>query len=141
MPDTVTTVERSERRAGDRDRDRAFELLRRAAGEGQLDVPELEERLDTAAAAKTHGELRALTADLSLRSRGRHPRRDGRAKARAEAAVYVRVMALLVLIWALTGFGYFWPAWPMLGWGIPLALRVRPWSFAGRRALAARPGS
>jgi hypothetical protein len=32
--------------------------------------------------------------------------------------VYLAVNALLVLIWALTSAGYFWPAWPMLGWGI-----------------------
>jgi hypothetical protein len=27
-------------------------------------------------------------------------------------------MALLVVIWALTGMGYFWPIWPAVGWGI-----------------------
>jgi hypothetical protein len=30
------------------------------------------------------------------------------------------VMVLLVVIWAVTGAGYFWPVWPMLGWGIGL---------------------
>ena len=31
-------------------------------------------------------------------------------------------MALLVTIWLLTTpGGYFWPVWPMLGWGIGLA--------------------
>jgi hypothetical protein len=29
-------------------------------------------------------------------------------------------MVLLVSIWVLTGAGYFWPVWPMLGWGIPM---------------------
>ena len=24
----------------------------------------------------------------------------------------------LIAIWALTGMGYFWPVWPILGWGI-----------------------
>ena len=33
-------------------------------------------------------------------------------------AVYLAVNALLVLIWAVTSGGYFWPVWPMLGWGI-----------------------
>jgi hypothetical protein len=28
---------------------------------------------------------------------------------------------LLVAIWALTGAGYFWPVWPILGWGLCLA--------------------
>ena len=31
---------------------------------------------------------------------------------------YVAVNAALVAIWALTFTGYFWPIWPMLGWGI-----------------------
>jgi hypothetical protein len=36
-------------------------------------------------------------------------------------AVYLAVNALLVLIWAVTSGGYFWPVWPMLGWGIGVA--------------------
>ncbi len=36
-------------------------------------------------------------------------------------AVYVAVNALLVLIWSVTSGEYFWPVWPMLGWGIGLA--------------------
>ena len=35
--------------------------------------------------------------------------------------VYLAVNALLVAIWAMSSPGYFWPAWPMLGWGIGLA--------------------
>ena len=41
--------------------------------------------------------------------------------------VYVAVNAFLVVIWSMTGAGYFWPVWPMLGWGIAVvihALRV-----------------
>jgi hypothetical protein len=33
-------------------------------------------------------------------------------------AVYLAVNALLVAIWAMTSASYFWPVWPMLGWGI-----------------------
>ena len=37
------------------------------------------------------------------------------------ARVYVLVNLLLVAIWAMTMFGgYFWPMWPMLGWGVGL---------------------
>ena len=32
--------------------------------------------------------------------------------------VYVVVNAAVVAVWALTGGGFFWPAFPMLGWGI-----------------------
>ncbi|MCJ7673435.1 MAG: 2TM domain-containing protein [Acidimicrobiia bacterium] len=35
---------------------------------------------------------------------------------------YLVVNAMLVGIWALTGAGYFWPAWVMLAWGVGLAL-------------------
>ena len=32
--------------------------------------------------------------------------------------VYLAVNALLVIIWAMTSAAYFWPVWPILGWGI-----------------------
>jgi hypothetical protein len=32
--------------------------------------------------------------------------------------IYVAVNAFLVAVWAVTWTGYFWPVWPMLGWGI-----------------------
>ena len=41
---------------------------------------------------------------------------------RTHVLVYVVVNAMLVAIWALTGQGYFWPVWPILGWGIGLVL-------------------
>ncbi|HET9444080.1 MAG TPA: 2TM domain-containing protein [Acidimicrobiales bacterium] len=36
--------------------------------------------------------------------------------------VYVVVNAFLVFVWALTGAGYFWPAWVLGCWGIGLVL-------------------
>jgi len=30
-------------------------------------------------------------------------------------AVYVIVNALLIVIWAFSGQGYFWPIWPIVG--------------------------
>ena len=43
---------------------------------------------------------------------------------RVHVAVYVAVNALLVLIWAVTGAGYFWPVWPILGWGIAIVIHA-----------------
>ena len=43
---------------------------------------------------------------------------------RVHVTVYVAVNALLVLIWAATGAGYFWPVWPMLGWGIAVVIHA-----------------
>ena len=51
-------------RASDADRERAVLTLGRAAGDGRLDVDELEERLQAAYAARTHGELERLLADV-----------------------------------------------------------------------------
>jgi hypothetical protein len=51
-------------RAGDADRDAVAEMLRVAAGEGRIDLSELEERLGLVNNAKTYGELDLLVADL-----------------------------------------------------------------------------
>ena len=37
---------------------------------------------------------------------------------------YCVVNAMVVGIWAISGHGYFWPAWVILGWGVGLALNV-----------------
>lgn len=51
-------------RISDADRHRVAELLREAAGEGRLDLDELDQRLEQAYAAKTYGDLVPLTLDL-----------------------------------------------------------------------------
>lgn len=59
-------------RASDADRERIVEKLRQSAAEGRLTMEEFEQRMSAAYAAKTFGELAALTADLpvDLRARG-----------------------------------------------------------------------
>jgi hypothetical protein len=52
-------------RASDADRERVADVLRDAAGDGRLDLDELDERLHAAYAARTHAELVPLTADLA----------------------------------------------------------------------------
>ncbi len=42
---------------------------------------------------------------------------------RHQVTNYVGVNAVLIGIWALTGFGYFWPIYPILGWGIALVIQ------------------
>lgn len=44
---------------------------------------------------------------------------------------YIVVNAFFVLIWALTGAGYFWPAWIIGGWGIGLVMHA--WDAFVRR--------
>jgi 2TM domain len=46
---------------------------------------------------------------------------------------YVIVNAGLIVIWALTSGGYFWPVWPLLGWGIGLVFHG--WSVFGEKPI------
>jgi hypothetical protein len=53
---------------------------------------------------------------------------------RAHGFIYVAVNVLLVVIWAITSPGaYFWPVWPILGWGIGLA--AHGWFTLGQRRI------
>ncbi|HYH34991.1 MAG TPA: DUF1707 domain-containing protein [Nocardioides sp.] len=51
-------------RISDADRHKVAELLRDAAGEGRLDMDELDERLEATYAAKTYADLVPITIDL-----------------------------------------------------------------------------
>lgn len=51
-------------RISDDDRHAVAEVLRHAAGEGRIDLEELDERLEATYAAKTYGDLVPITADL-----------------------------------------------------------------------------
>jgi hypothetical protein len=53
-----------------------------------------------------------------------HKRLDRRRKLVTDVVAYVAVNAFLVVVWLLTGAGYFWPGWVMAGWGVLLALDV-----------------
>jgi hypothetical protein len=50
------------------------------------------------------------------------------------ATIYVAVNLLLIAVWAVTGRGYFWPIWPILGWGA--ALRLHYWTVFLRRPIS-----
>jgi hypothetical protein len=53
-------------RISDNDRQKVADVLRDAAGEGRIDLEELDERLEATYRAKTYGELVPITADLPL---------------------------------------------------------------------------
>ena len=42
----------------------------------------------------------------------------------ANVLAYVLVNAMLVVIWYVTGAGFFWPIFPILGWGIGVVFHV-----------------
>ncbi len=62
-----------EARAGDADREAVAEGLRSAAGDGRIDLVELDERLGLAYGARTYRELDELVADLGERLGGAGP--------------------------------------------------------------------
>ncbi len=121
-------------RAADADREQAASALRDSFAQGRLDMEEFSERLDAVYAAHTTEQLHALVRDLPPPPPPARPdrlpadprERAGDAGLGAHVVKYLAVMAMLVVVWALTGAGYFWPVWPMLGWGIGLL------SHAGR---------
>src|ERR687894_2167434 len=51
-------------RISDADRHQVAEILREAAGEGRLDLDELDERLEATYAARTYADLVPITFDL-----------------------------------------------------------------------------
>ncbi|HZC13512.1 MAG TPA: DUF1707 domain-containing protein [Thermoleophilaceae bacterium] len=123
-------------RASDADREATAGRLRAAAVEGRLTSDELEQRLEAALAAGTYGELEALVADLPASPPARPPRTKTRL--RPELTTYLATAVLLVTIWALTGAGYFWPIWPILGWGVFVLGPAR--GACSVRASRGRPG-
>ena len=52
---------------------------------------------------------------------------------RQHLVVYGVINSLLVVIWAVTWTGYFWPVWPIAGWGVGLALHG--WGVYGERRI------
>jgi hypothetical protein len=115
-----------ELRAADADRERTAERLRSAAAEGRISAEELEQRLEVAFAARTESELERLVEDLPAPAQAPPPRRR-----RAELHAFAATSLLLLAIWALTGAGYFWPVWPILGWGL-FVLPCTPVGFRPR---------
>ena len=100
-------------RTSQADRELVVDRLRRHAADGRLEVEELEQRIEAALSAKTHGDLASVESDLprleAPRSRRRgHPFRHD----------FVAISVLLLVIWAATGMGYFWPMWPIGGMAV-----------------------
>jgi hypothetical protein len=69
----VTDDSLPELRASDADRERHAEILRKAAGDGRLTLDELDERLTTVYASRTHNELQRLIADVVVPGDHAHP--------------------------------------------------------------------
>ena len=123
--------QRTALRASDADRERAVELLRHHYGAGRLTDEELSERVEEAYGVKTTSELDALLADMPRRRVSRKRRSGLATSVRIHLRIYLVVNLMLIGIWAASGAGYFWPIWPILGWGIGLGCHAA--SHSGRR--------
>jgi Domain of unknown function (DUF1707) len=69
----------SQLRISDADRHRVAEVLREAAGEGRIDLDELDERLEATYAARTYADLVPITLDLPATPDARVPARPAAA--------------------------------------------------------------
>lgn len=118
-------------RIGDAERDRVIDQLADHHAAGRLALAEFEDRMAAAQAARTGADLAVLTADLPAPPLPRSPARPAARLPDLDPAVrtYLAVMALLWLIWLVTavasGASYPWPIWPMLGWGVGVAGKLR----------------
>jgi class 3 adenylate cyclase len=128
-------------RASDADRERVAGVLRDHFGEGRLSEDELAERVEGVYGVRTMAELEALTADLpSAAEPGRRKPRSGfETSFLIHLRVFILVNVMLIAIWAASGGGYFWPVWPILGWGIGLGSHGAP--LLGRRGTTGHHGA
>jgi hypothetical protein len=128
-------------RASDADREAVAERLRDAHADGRLTMPEFEERLDLTYAARTLGDLDALTRDLppaapSPPARRHRPAEVARPRdegppgwVRAAWGAWASVTFVNIAIWAAIALGpgdapYFWPIWIGGPWGAVLLART-----------------
>ncbi|WP_432559529.1 DUF1707 domain-containing protein [Granulicoccus sp. GXG6511] len=132
-------------RIGDRERDATTAALAEHYAAGRLTREEFDHRAGVVVRARTGLDLGEVLADLPPLER-RDPEFTGgpwaltpageRASAGSSTAVarkarllwrtaglapWAMFAVVFVVIWFLTGAGYFWPVWPIMGWGIGVA--------------------
>jgi len=80
MSGPLEPVHPSQQRISDAERHQVAEILRQAAGDGRIDLEELDERLEATYAAKTYADLVPITNDLPVAAPAQTPaRQDNRA--------------------------------------------------------------
>lgn len=124
-------------RAGDSDRQRVADQLKAALDEGRLDLSEYDERIQKAYGAKTFGDFHGLLDDLPgtvpvaaaqvvpaaspVSTQTGKPAKKGKKKHESHGVQgMASVFLVCTLVWAMSGMGYFWPAWV----AIPLILAL-----------------
>jgi hypothetical protein len=93
-----------------------IELDRRQPQVGERSV---EVEIVEADSAMTRSDLEPTTERERVRKSLQDRRDFG-----SHLVVFIVVNAFLVAAWAITGSGYFWPAWVLAGWGVGLVLHA-----------------
>jgi DUF1707 SHOCT-like domain len=112
-------------RASDAERGATAELLRRHHAEGRLDTDELEERVERCYAAKTRGELDAVTADLP--GRRRQPSTPGRTHRAPRMPAAFLAIAAIIAVSVTTDAHVLWLIWPLAFFAFGPFSRRRGW--------------
>ena len=102
-------------RVGDEEREAVVAALHEHASSGRLDAEELDARVEQVL-------LRALP---DAPQPAQRPVRPSRAVARFRysAGVWAVFSVFFIVLWALGDSESFWPVWPILGWGLAVALQ------------------
>ena len=118
-------------RATDADRERARGLVSEAYADGRLDRDELEVRVEQLSGRLTLGELALLVADLEPTTPP--PGQVSGGNARTSSFSMQELVAALgsslacLVVWQLSGRGFFWPLWVIVYTGLPVAATLIPW--------------
>lgn len=120
-----------ELRASDRDRELVARQLEEHYASGRLTLDEVQQRIDSAYSSRTYGDLRVILRDLPATHpvETSHPVSSAASQVREQFAKlppgvrehlirYAVIVTLLIVVWAATGAGFFWPIWPMIGLGV-----------------------
>ncbi|HYO04546.1 MAG TPA: DUF1707 domain-containing protein [Mycobacterium sp.] len=140
---TSSVQPHTDTRAGDHERETTAGLLGQALAQGYLDMAEYEDRVRSAFAAHTTGELKQLLGDLPVHQlRRTDPRRRSarqeaaRMSVRLHVAAYLLMVVIVLTVWLAVGLSagawYFWPVWPILGAGIGVVAHAIPIGLATR---------
>jgi hypothetical protein len=108
-------------RVGDAERGQVIDQLAEHHAAGRLTLEEFEDRMAAAWTARTGADLAVLVKDLPPAPpapRAARPAAAVRPWLDAPTRTYLLVIGLLWLVWLVSGAGYPWPVWPMLGWGV-----------------------
>lgn len=108
-------------RAGDLERETARARLVEAYAAGRIDAPELEVRAAAVWAAARASDLDAAVGDLGGNSvEGPAPSRGAGSRFVRDLLVFLICGTIAILVWRLTGSGFFWPIWVLVYTGLPL---------------------